>query len=118
MGVFFFSSPCRKNVIFPEVTKYRDAIIQKPVPSFRVVYKKHTLTLDDLSTLADQNWLNDQVIIQHAKNFSFWVEGFLGGTKASVYAKCIYVLFLLKVMNMYGELIMESAHHKVILSAV
>ncbi|XP_036941253.1 sentrin-specific protease 5-like isoform X1 [Acanthopagrus latus] len=67
----------RKNVIFPEVTKYRDAIIQKPVPSFRVVYKKHTLTLDDLSTLADQNWLNDQV------------------------------------MNMYGELIMESAHHKV-----
>uniref|UniRef100_A0A671ULW5 Ubiquitin-like protease family profile domain-containing protein n=1 Tax=Sparus aurata TaxID=8175 RepID=A0A671ULW5_SPAAU len=67
----------RKNVIFPEVTKYRAAIIQKPVPSFRVVYKKHTLTLDDLSTLADQNWLNDQV------------------------------------MNMYGELIMDSAHHKV-----
>ncbi|XP_045907689.1 sentrin-specific protease 5-like isoform X2 [Micropterus dolomieu] len=67
----------RKKVIFSEVTKYRTAIIQKPVPSFRVVYKKHTLTLDDLSTLADQNWLNDQV------------------------------------MNMYGELIMESAHHKV-----
>ncbi|XP_073348192.1 sentrin-specific protease 5-like [Pagrus major] len=67
----------RKNIIFPEVTKHRAAIIQKPVPSFRVVYKKHTLTLDDLSTLADQNWLNDQV------------------------------------MNMYGELIMESAHHKV-----
>ncbi|XP_044075961.1 sentrin-specific protease 5-like [Siniperca chuatsi] len=67
----------RKNVIFSEVTKYRTAIVQKPVPSFQVVYKKHTLTLDDLSTLADQNWLNDQV------------------------------------MNMYGELIMESAHHKV-----
>ncbi|XP_041805614.1 sentrin-specific protease 5-like isoform X2 [Chelmon rostratus] len=67
----------RKDLIFPEVTKYRTAIIQKPVPSFQVVYKKHTLTLDDLSTLADQNWLNDQV------------------------------------MNMYGELIMESAHHKV-----
>ncbi|TMS09708.1 Sentrin-specific protease 5 [Larimichthys crocea] len=67
----------RKNVIFTEVTKCRTAIIQRSVPSFRVVYKKHTLTLDDLSTLADQNWLNDQV------------------------------------MNMYGELIMESAHHKV-----
>ncbi|XP_059201302.1 sentrin-specific protease 5-like [Centropristis striata] len=67
----------RKNAIFSEVTKYRTAIVQKPVPSFQVVYKKHTLTMEDLSTLADQNWLNDQV------------------------------------MNMYGELIMESAHHKV-----
>ncbi|XP_071348359.1 sentrin-specific protease 5-like isoform X2 [Trachinotus anak] len=67
----------RKNVIFSEVTKYRTAIVQKPVPSFQVVYKKHTLTLDDLLTLADQNWLNDQV------------------------------------MNMYGELIVESANHKV-----
>ncbi|KAI3375159.1 hypothetical protein L3Q82_021684, partial [Scortum barcoo] len=67
----------QKNAIFSEVIKYRTAIVQKPVPSFRVVYRKHTLTLDDLSTLADQNWLNDQV------------------------------------MNMYGELIMESAHHKV-----
>uniref|UniRef100_H2TEG7 Ubiquitin-like protease family profile domain-containing protein n=1 Tax=Takifugu rubripes TaxID=31033 RepID=H2TEG7_TAKRU len=42
-----------------------------------VVYKKHTLTLDDLCTLADQNWLNDQV------------------------------------MNMYGELMMDSANHEV-----
>ncbi|XP_034744550.1 sentrin-specific protease 5-like isoform X2 [Etheostoma cragini] len=67
----------RKNAIFSEVARYQTAIVQKPVPSFQVVYKKHTLTLDDLSTLADQNWLNDQV------------------------------------MNMYGELIMESAHHKV-----
>ncbi|XP_078120601.1 uncharacterized protein LOC144526811 isoform X1 [Sander vitreus] len=67
----------RKHAIFSEVAKYRTAVAQKPVPSFQVVYKKHTLTLDDLSTLADQNWLNDQV------------------------------------MNMYGELIMESAHHKV-----
>ncbi|XP_060940322.1 sentrin-specific protease 5-like [Limanda limanda] len=67
----------RKNVVFSEVTKYRSAIVQKPIPSFQVVYKKHTLTLDDLSTLADQNWLNDQV------------------------------------MNMYGELIVESANHKV-----
>uniref|UniRef100_A0A4W5QBR0 Ubiquitin-like protease family profile domain-containing protein n=1 Tax=Hucho hucho TaxID=62062 RepID=A0A4W5QBR0_9TELE len=47
------------------------------MPAFRVVYNKHTLTLEDLSTLDDQNWLNDQV------------------------------------MNMYGELIMESSQHKV-----
>ncbi|XP_042353963.1 sentrin-specific protease 5-like isoform X2 [Plectropomus leopardus] len=67
----------RKNYIYAEVSKYGTSIVQKPVSSFQVVYKKHTLTLDDLFTLADQNWLNDQV------------------------------------MNMYGELIMESAHHKV-----
>uniref|UniRef100_A0A667YCT6 SUMO specific peptidase 5 n=1 Tax=Myripristis murdjan TaxID=586833 RepID=A0A667YCT6_9TELE len=67
----------RKNLIFAEVTKYQAKIVVKPAPSFCVVYKKHTLTLDDLSTLANQNWLNDQV------------------------------------MNMYGELITESAHHKV-----
>lgn len=44
---------------------------------FEVKYKKHRLTLDDLSTLAYDSWLNDQVI------------------------------------NMYGELIMESADSKV-----
>ncbi|XP_069020747.1 sentrin-specific protease 5-like [Embiotoca jacksoni] len=63
--------------IFAEVSRYRIEVVQKPAPSFRVVYKKHTLTLDDLLTLADQNWLNDQV------------------------------------MNMYGELIVESSHDKV-----
>ncbi|KAM4557650.1 sentrin-specific protease 5-like [Fundulus diaphanus] len=67
----------RKNMIFSEVDKYRTAIVKKPVPPFQVVYKKHVLTLEDLLTLADEQWLNDQV------------------------------------MNMYGELIMESSHHKV-----
>ncbi|XP_047446535.1 sentrin-specific protease 5-like [Mugil cephalus] len=52
----------RKNVIFAEVARYSTAISQKPVISFRVVYKKHTLTLEDLLTLADQNWLNDQIM--------------------------------------------------------
>lgn len=28
---------------------------------FRVNYKRHVLTMDDLSTLYGQNWLNDQV---------------------------------------------------------
>ncbi|XP_072220149.1 uncharacterized protein [Leuresthes tenuis] len=66
-----------KNVISLEVARYRAAITEKPTPSYRVVYKKHIVTLEDLLTLADQNWLNDQV------------------------------------MNMYGELIMESSRHKV-----
>ncbi|XP_061587257.1 sentrin-specific protease 5-like isoform X2 [Cololabis saira] len=65
-----------KTVIFSEVSRWQNAIIQRSVPCFRVVYKKHVLTLEDLLTLADQNWLNDQV------------------------------------MNMYGELIMESSHHE------
>uniref|UniRef100_A0A1A8S2Q8 SUMO1/sentrin specific peptidase 5 n=1 Tax=Nothobranchius rachovii TaxID=451742 RepID=A0A1A8S2Q8_9TELE len=66
-----------KNLIFSEVSRSQAAILEKPAPLFRVVYKKHIVTLDDLLTLADQNWLNDQV------------------------------------MNMYGELITESSHHKV-----
>lgn len=47
------------------------------IPYFEVKYKKHKLTLEDLSTLASENWLNDQVI------------------------------------NMYGELILDSANSKV-----
>nr|DBA29638.1 TPA: hypothetical protein GDO54_005706 [Pyxicephalus adspersus] len=45
--------------------------------SFRVTYKRHVLTMDDLSTLYGQNWLNDQV------------------------------------MNMYGDLVMDSVADKV-----
>uniref|UniRef100_A0A669AY94 SUMO specific peptidase 5 n=1 Tax=Oreochromis niloticus TaxID=8128 RepID=A0A669AY94_ORENI len=60
-GKFYTGLSDRKNTVLSEVTRYRAAILQKPVPSFQVVYKKHTLTLDDLLTLADQNWLNDQV---------------------------------------------------------
>lgn len=56
-----FCPTCSKNSIFPEVDRYRTAVVVKSLPSFHVVYKKHTLTLDDLCTLADQNWLNDQV---------------------------------------------------------
>lgn len=29
--------------------------------TFRVHYKRHVLTMDDLGTLYGQNWLNDQV---------------------------------------------------------
>ena len=31
------------------------------VRGFSVNYKRHVLTMDDLSTLYGQNWLNDQV---------------------------------------------------------
>ncbi|XP_038139470.1 sentrin-specific protease 5-like isoform X2 [Cyprinodon tularosa] len=65
-----------KSLIASEVDRCR-AVLQNSAPAFRITYKKHILTLEDLQTLADENWLNDQV------------------------------------MNMYGELIMESSHHKV-----
>ncbi|XP_064184857.1 sentrin-specific protease 3-like isoform X1 [Anguilla rostrata] len=47
------------------------------VRGFRVNYKRHVLTMDDLTTLYGQNWLNDQV------------------------------------MNMYGDLVMDSVPDKV-----
>lgn len=54
---------CRKKAVAHEVTRYlTQEVEQKPLPSFQLIYKKHTLSLDDLLTLADQNWLNDQVV--------------------------------------------------------
>ncbi|CAB1317824.1 unnamed protein product [Coregonus sp. 'balchen'] len=69
--------PCRGGGPGHIVMKYQAVLAHRLMPAFRVVYNKHALTLEDLSTLDHQNWLNDQV------------------------------------MNMYGELIMESAQHKV-----
>lgn len=60
------------EIIIEEMAKIVNTIL-----CYEVKYKKHRLTLDDLSTLANDNWLNDQVI------------------------------------NMYGELIMESSDYKV-----
>ncbi|KAL2089273.1 hypothetical protein ACEWY4_013961 [Coilia grayii] len=60
-----------------EVAKYKAGLATVPTQHFCVSHNKHTLSLDDLATLEDHNWVNDQVI------------------------------------NMYGELIMEAANHKV-----
>uniref|UniRef100_A0AAY5KY15 Ubiquitin-like protease family profile domain-containing protein n=1 Tax=Esox lucius TaxID=8010 RepID=A0AAY5KY15_ESOLU len=67
----------RKPFISAEARELKAVVMRAPMPSFRVLYNKHTLGLEDLSTLDHQNWLNDQV------------------------------------MNMYGDLIMESAQHRV-----
>lgn len=45
------------EIIIEEMSK-----IVSTIPYFEVKYKKHRLTLDDLSTLASDNWLNDQVL--------------------------------------------------------
>lgn len=67
----------RRSFISQEVEKHQSVLARRPMPLFRLVLNKHSLTLEDLFTLDDHNWLNDQV------------------------------------MNMYGELIMKSAHQKV-----
>ncbi|XP_071763027.1 sentrin-specific protease 5 [Centroberyx gerrardi] len=45
-----------------EVSRYRAGLASAPVAGFMVTYNKHTLSLEDLSTLEEQNWLNDQII--------------------------------------------------------
>ena len=51
----------RKLNIHSEVVKYKAALASAPMTAFMVTYNKHTLTLEDLSTLDEQNWVNDQV---------------------------------------------------------
>lgn len=45
-----------------EVARYKEGLASAPMNSFTVTYNKHSLTLEDLSTLDEQNWVNDQVI--------------------------------------------------------
>ncbi|KAJ8416823.1 hypothetical protein AAFF_G00327010 [Aldrovandia affinis] len=70
-----FSQPHRKAVV--QHTIFQRLSGTAMVRGFRVNYKRHVLTMDDLSTLYGQNWLNDQV------------------------------------MNMYGDLVMDSVPDKV-----
>ncbi|XP_066578602.1 sentrin-specific protease 3 [Amia ocellicauda] len=72
-----FSTPSRKAVVQHLIQSYQRLSGSAMVRGFRVNYKRHVLTMDDLSTLYGQNWLNDQV------------------------------------MNMYGDLVMDSVPDKV-----
>ncbi|XP_051509811.1 uncharacterized protein LOC127415207 [Myxocyprinus asiaticus] len=72
-----FSQPHRKVVVQHLIQSYQRSPGTAMVKGFRVNYKRHVLTMDDLSTLYGQNWLNDQV------------------------------------MNMYGDLVMDSVPEKV-----
>uniref|UniRef100_A0A3Q2Z3T8 Sentrin-specific protease 5-like n=1 Tax=Hippocampus comes TaxID=109280 RepID=A0A3Q2Z3T8_HIPCM len=45
-----------------EMAQYKAALASAPVAGFMVIYNKHTLSLEDLGTLEDQNWINDQII--------------------------------------------------------
>ncbi|KAM6921352.1 sentrin-specific protease 5-like [Xenentodon cancila] len=45
-----------------EMSRYRAGLASVPIAGFMVMYNKHTLSLEDLGTLEEQNWLNDQII--------------------------------------------------------
>ncbi|XP_018586644.1 sentrin-specific protease 3-like [Scleropages formosus] len=48
--------------ISKEVDRYQVVITAAHLPCFTVTHNRHMLTLDDLTTLDSQNWVNDQVI--------------------------------------------------------
>lgn len=60
------SWPClcfaiRKAVIQHLIQAFQRSSGSAVAKTFRVNYKRHVLTMDDLGTLYGQNWLNDQV---------------------------------------------------------
>ncbi|XP_040271300.1 sentrin-specific protease 3 [Bufo bufo] len=57
-----FSTPSRKAVVQHVIQSYQRLPGNNLVRSFRVTYKRHVLSMDDLGTLYGQNWLNDQVM--------------------------------------------------------
>ncbi|XP_076007420.1 uncharacterized protein LOC143001607 [Genypterus blacodes] len=42
--------------------RYRASLASAPVAGFVLMYNRHSLSLEDLGTLEEHNWLNDQVI--------------------------------------------------------
>ncbi|KAL7876034.1 hypothetical protein AOLI_G00109970 [Acnodon oligacanthus] len=72
-----FSQPHRKAEVQQIIQSYQRSPGTSMLRGFSVNYKRHVLTMDDLTTLYGQNWLNDQV------------------------------------MNMYGDLVMDSVPDKV-----
>lgn len=51
----------RKGLVLQLIQSYQRMPGNAMVRGFRVAYKRHVLTMDDLGTLYGQNWLNDQV---------------------------------------------------------
>uniref|UniRef100_A0A8D3C6C2 SUMO specific peptidase 3b n=1 Tax=Scophthalmus maximus TaxID=52904 RepID=A0A8D3C6C2_SCOMX len=57
-----FSQPHRKAVVQHLIQSFQRSSGSALVKTFRVNYKRHVLTMDDLGTLYGQNWLNDQIM--------------------------------------------------------
>ncbi|KYO44796.1 sentrin-specific protease 3 [Alligator mississippiensis] len=57
-----FSTPQRKGMVQQLMQSYQRMPGNAMLRGFRVTYKRHVLTMDDLQTLYGPNWLNDQVM--------------------------------------------------------
>ncbi|XP_068443385.1 sentrin-specific protease 3b [Clinocottus analis] len=57
-----FSQPHRKGVVQHLIQSFQRSSGSALAKTFRVNYKRHVLTMDDLGTLYGQNWLNDQIM--------------------------------------------------------
>ncbi|XP_023279683.1 uncharacterized protein LOC111668009 [Seriola lalandi dorsalis] len=57
-----FSQPHRKAVVQHLIQSFQRSSGSALAKTFRVNYKRHVLTMDDLGTLYGQNWLNDQIM--------------------------------------------------------
>ncbi|XP_053121488.1 sentrin-specific protease 3 [Hemicordylus capensis] len=57
-----FSTPQRKSLVHQLIQSYQRLPGNAMVRAFRVTYKRHVVTMDDLQTLYGPNWLNDQVM--------------------------------------------------------
>lgn len=57
-----FSQPHRKAMVQHLIQSFQRSSGSAMAKTFRVNYKRHVLTMDDLSTLYGQNWLNDQIM--------------------------------------------------------
>ncbi|XP_047242744.1 sentrin-specific protease 5-like isoform X2 [Girardinichthys multiradiatus] len=57
-----FSQPHRKGVVQHLIQSFQRSSGSAVAKTFRVNYKRHVLTMDDLGTLYGQNWLNDQIM--------------------------------------------------------
>ncbi|XP_063772431.1 sentrin-specific protease 5 [Pseudophryne corroboree] len=60
--VFNMDFTHRAPFISKEIAKFRAKHSRSSACNFRIIYNKHMLDMDDLTTLEGQNWLNDQVI--------------------------------------------------------
>ncbi|XP_055012571.1 sentrin-specific protease 3-like [Boleophthalmus pectinirostris] len=57
-----FSQPHRKAVVQHLMQSFQRSSGSALAKGFKVNYKRHVLTMDDLGTLYGQNWLNDQIM--------------------------------------------------------
>ena len=59
--MFLWAFSLRKAMVQHLIQSFQRSSGSAVAKTFRVNYKRHVLTMDDLGTLYGQNWLNDQV---------------------------------------------------------